>query len=83
MFGFVLAWRSKEDVLRRVVRESTPILLAAACLSTMAGIAIEKRIDTFSTYPALFILFPAFISSAGRPGRHPLEPGCRPSSTSG
>ncbi|MEA2901955.1 MAG: mgtE-like transporter [Actinomycetota bacterium] len=68
VFGFVLAWRSHQDVLRQVVRESTPILLAATCLSTMAGIAIEKRLDTFSTYPALFILFPAFISSAGALG---------------
>ncbi len=65
---FVLAWRSKQEVLRRVVRESLPILFAAACLSTMAGIAIEKRLGTFSTYPALLILFPAFISSAGALG---------------
>jgi mgtE-like transporter len=65
---FTLAWRSKEDVLRTVVRESLPILFAAACLSTMAGIAIEKRLGTFSTYPALLILFPAFISSAGALG---------------
>jgi mgtE-like transporter len=65
---FAMAWRSKEEVLRRVVRESLPILFAAACLSTMAGIAIEKRLGTFSTYPALLILFPAFISSAGALG---------------
>jgi mgtE-like transporter len=65
---FVLAWRSKQEVLRRVVRESLPILFAAACLSTMAGIAIEKRLGTFSRYPALLILFPAFISSAGALG---------------
>jgi mgtE-like transporter len=65
---FVLAWRSEQDVLRRVMHESTPILFAAACLSTMAGITIEKRIETFATYPALLILFPAFISSAGALG---------------
>jgi mgtE-like transporter len=65
---FVAAWRSKEEVLRGVVRESLPILFAAACLSTMAGISIEKRLGTFSTYPALLILFPAFISSAGALG---------------
>jgi len=65
---FVAAWRSKQDVLRRVMHESTPILFAAACLSTMAGITIEKRIETFATYPALLILFPAFISSAGALG---------------
>ncbi len=65
---FVAAWRSKEDVLRTVVRESMPILFTAACLSTMAGITIEKRLATFATYPALLILFPAFISSAGALG---------------
>jgi mgtE-like transporter len=66
--AFVVAWRSPQEVLRRVVRESTPILFAAACLSTMAGITIEKRLSTFATYPALLILFPAFISSAGALG---------------
>jgi len=65
---FAVAWRSKKEVLRRVVRESMPILFAAACLSTMAGIVIEKRLGTFSTFPALLILFPAFISSAGALG---------------
>jgi mgtE-like transporter len=65
---FVAAWRSKQEVLHRVLRESMPILFAAACLSTMAGIAIEKRLGTFSAYPALLILFPAFISSAGALG---------------
>ncbi len=66
--SFAAAWRSKEEVLRGVVRESMPILFAAACLSTMAGITIEKRLGTFATYPALLILFPAFISSAGALG---------------
>jgi mgtE-like transporter len=66
---FVAAWRSRDaGVLQRVVRESTPILFAAACLSTMAGITIEKRLTTFANFPALLILFPAFISSAGALG---------------
>src|SRR3954454_8848907 len=66
---FAAAWRArKQDVLQRVVRESTPILFAAACLSTMAGITIEKRLTPFATFPALLILFPAFISSAGALG---------------
>lgn len=29
--SLVSAWRSERDMLRRVVRESTPILFAAAC----------------------------------------------------
>jgi mgtE-like transporter len=65
---FVAAWRSNEEVLRGILRESMPILFAAACMSTMAGISIEKRLGIFSAYPALLILFPAFISSAGALG---------------
>jgi mgtE-like transporter len=65
---FASAWWSKEEALRGIVRESLPILFAAACLSTMAGISIEKRLGTFTRYPALLILFPAFISSAGALG---------------
>jgi mgtE-like transporter len=66
--AMVWAWRSDREVLRRVVRESTPILFAAVCLSTMAGIAIEKRLVTFAAFPSLLILVPAFISSAGALG---------------
>ena len=66
--AMVSAWRSDREVLRRVVRESTPILFAAVCLSTMAGIAIEKRLVTFAAFPSLLILVPAFISSAGALG---------------
>jgi mgtE-like transporter len=64
----LLAWRSRREVLRRVVRESTPILFVAVGLSTLAGVAIERRLDVFSRFPALLILLPAFISSAGALG---------------
>jgi len=64
----VLAWRSRRDVLRRIVRESAPILLVAGVLSTLGGVTIEKRLATFATFPALLVLVPAFISSAGALG---------------
>jgi mgtE-like transporter len=54
--------------LRVIVRQSWPILLAGLALSTLAGVVIEKRLDTLSTYPALLILVPAFVSSAGALG---------------
>lgn len=66
--SLVVGLRSKRDVLRRVVRESAPILVVAVCLSTMAGIALEKRQATFQDVPAVLILVPAFISSAGALG---------------
>jgi mgtE-like transporter len=66
--SLALAWRSGREILRRVVRESAPILVVAGLLSTLAGVTIEKRLTTFSTFPALLVLVPAFVSSAGALG---------------
>jgi mgtE-like transporter len=66
--ALVLGWRSNLDDLRRIVRESLPILTVACAVSAMAGITVEKRLDSFSTYPSLLVLLPAFLSSAGALG---------------
>ena len=66
--ALVLAWRSRLDELRRIVRESLPILSVACAISAMAGITIEKRIDSFAEFPALLVLLPAFLSSSGALG---------------
>lgn len=65
-----LLWglRVELDELRRIVRESVPILSVACAVSAMAGITVERRIDEFATYPALFVLLPAFLSSSGALG---------------
>lgn len=64
----VIGWRAKLDDLRRIVRESVPILLLAGSVSAMAGVSLEKGFDSFSRYPALLIMVPAALSSAGALG---------------
>lgn len=64
----VLGWRARLPDLRRIVRESVPVLLVAGSVSAMAGVALEKSFDSFSRYPALLILVPAQLSSAGALG---------------
>lgn len=54
--------------LRRIVRESLPVLVAAASLSALAGVTLERSFDDLAAYPALFVLQPAFVSSAGALG---------------
>jgi len=54
--------------VRRIVRMSLPILVVAGLVSTFAGVALERRLETFTTYPALLILVPAHLSSAGALG---------------
>ena len=46
-------------ILRRIVRESLPILLVAGAVDVMAGITIEKQLESFLAYPALLVLVPA------------------------
>ena len=60
--------RSRLPLLRRIVWESLPVLLVAGCVSAGAGIALEKSFGSFSDYPALLVLVPAHLSSAGALG---------------
>ena len=64
----VWGWRSSQQVLRRIVRESVPVLVAAAVLSSLAGLTLQKSIDDLDAFPALLVLAPAFVSSAGALG---------------
>lgn len=65
-----LAWGIVAQLpqLRRIVRTSLPILAVAGIVSSLAGVALERRLDTFSALPALLILVPAHLSSAGALG---------------
>ena len=60
--------RSHLAQFRQIVRESLPVLTMALLLSSLAGIAVEKRLTVFAALPALLILQPAFVSSAGALG---------------
>ncbi|MEI2639172.1 MAG: magnesium transporter [Microthrixaceae bacterium] len=64
----VLTIRSKLEIFTEIVRESLPVLAMAAVLSTLAGIAVEKQLALFAALPALLIMQPAFVSSAGALG---------------
>jgi mgtE-like transporter len=66
--ALVLALRSRLEDLRRIVRESLPVLIVAGTVSAMAGIVLEGRFSSFDRYPALLVLVPAHLSSAGALG---------------
>ncbi len=66
--ALVVGVRVHLDELRRIVRESLPVLLIAGSVSAMAGIALEKRFASFAAFPALLILVTPQLSSAGALG---------------
>lgn len=60
--------RSPFPILRRIVRESMPILAVAGAVDVVAGLTIEKRVDSFLVYPALLVLVPPFLEDSGALG---------------
>ncbi|MEO6318968.1 MAG: magnesium transporter [Acidimicrobiales bacterium] len=68
LLAVVAGARSTLPQVRRIVRSSIPVLVAAGLVSSLAGVALERRLDTFAALPALLILVPAHLSSAGALG---------------
>ncbi len=68
VLALLVGARSALPLLRRIVRSSLPVLTLAAAVSTLAGVVLERRLVTFSALPALLILVPAHLSSAGALG---------------
>ena len=66
--ALVATLRSKQALVRQIFRESMPVMGAALVLSTLAGLAVEKQLSIFAALPALLVLEPAFVSSAGSLG---------------
>lgn len=59
---------SESELIRRVVRESTPVLLLAVAVDTAAGVVMETRLETLLEEPALLVLIPPFVASCGALG---------------
>ncbi|MPY92093.1 MAG: hypothetical protein GEV08_03215 [Acidimicrobiia bacterium] len=68
MVAMAVTWRSRLGLLRQIIRQSLPVLTAAALLSTLAGLTLQQQLDTFLDYKALFLLELAFVSSIGALG---------------
>jgi mgtE-like transporter len=61
LVGTIEGLVSDLPMVRRVVRESMPILLIAGLIDLLAGTVIELRVDRFLAYPALLVLVPPFL----------------------
>lgn len=62
------AVRSRLPIVRRVARESLPVLVLAGAIDVAAGITIEKRLEAFVAFPALLVLIPSFLEDSGALG---------------
>ena len=66
--ALVLSWRTPLEKLRRIVRQSVPVLGLAVVLDLVAGLTFEKRLDDLLSVEALLVFLPAFLGAAGASG---------------
>ena len=66
--ALVGAWRTGLPLLRRILRESVPVLVVAGAIDVVAGLTIEKRLEHFIALPALLVLIPPFLEDSGALG---------------
>jgi mgtE-like transporter len=66
--ALVASLRAKAPILRRIARESLPVLVLAGTVDVIAGLTIEKRFASFIAYPALLVLVPSFLEDSGALG---------------
>jgi mgtE-like transporter len=64
----VVALRAGAPVLKRIARESLPVLMFAGLVDVIAGYTIEGRLETFAALPALLVLIPPFLEDSGALG---------------
>jgi mgtE-like transporter len=65
----VFAFRKRGFALgRRIVAESLPILAFAGAVDVLAGVTIERRVESFLVFPALLVLIPPFLEDSGALG---------------
>jgi len=68
LVALVASIRSPAPILRRIARESLPVLLLAGTVDIVAGLTIEKRFASFVVFPALLVLVPPFLEDSGALG---------------
>jgi mgtE-like transporter len=64
----VTSLRTPYAELRRIVRESIPILAGALVLDTLGGLVLQRQLDALAALPAILVLIPAFVSTGGSLG---------------
>jgi len=66
--AIIASQRARLPLLRQIVRESVPVLALAGLVDVIAGITVEKRLESFAEFPALLILIPPFLGQSGSLG---------------
>jgi mgtE-like transporter len=66
--ALVLGWSFRYQMVRRIVRESFPVLCVAIVLDILAGATVEPRLERFLVFQSLLLIIPGFLENTGALG---------------
>jgi len=66
--ALIIGWQRRDGQVRRVVRESAPVLVGAVAVGTLAGTILESRLEQLLEAPWLLVLIPPFVATCGSLG---------------
>ncbi len=65
---FLLSIFSKYMLLKRIIRESTPVIIVGGLISIFAGITVQGRLESLSQFTIFLVLVPPLLSINGSIG---------------
>ena len=66
--ALVRGWTIDQEMTRRIVRESFPVLAIAIVLDILAGTVVEPRLESVLAFPAVLLVIPGFLEKTGALG---------------
>lgn len=66
--SLIAAFRYGRDTLSMIIKESLPVLFVGIVLDLLAGVTVERQLESFARYPVLLVAVPPFLALAGALG---------------
>ncbi|MCD6209707.1 MAG: magnesium transporter [Methanophagales archaeon] len=66
--GTIKGLKSNDTVVRRIIKESIPMLIICGILGIFAGLILDRRLESIIAIPAILVMIPPFLGASNALG---------------
>ena len=66
--GTIKGLKSSDTVVRRIIKESIPMLIICGILGIFAGLVLDRRLESIIAIPAILVMIPPFLGASNALG---------------
>lgn len=66
--GTIKGLKSSDTVVRRIIKESIPMLIICGILGIFAGLVLDRRLEGIIAIPAILVMIPPFLGASNALG---------------